>query len=228
MTPFPNYQDEIFDISMDGIQIAISADMNQISIDPEIERSFRATISKIEQLGCEVHEIKLKSPSISEQISSSILLAEAATHHSEQLTNYPNQYGSNVIGRFRAGQKIQADTYIRALRNREVIIREIELLFQGTDFFLSPTTQILPPKIGQKTDIVDSTELDIVVGCTQFTRLGNLTGLPVIALPCGYSTNSLPLSVQFMAPRLGELKLLNFAYAYEQATPELRNRTPIL
>jgi Asp-tRNA(Asn)/Glu-tRNA(Gln) amidotransferase A subunit family amidase len=42
--------------------------------------------------------------------------------------------------------------------------------------------------------------------------------MPTIALPCGRSSNSLPLSVQFMAPKLGEPELLKFAYALEQAT----------
>ena len=64
--------------------------------------------------------------------------------------------------------------------------------------------------------MVDSTEVNVVLGCTQFTRLGNLTGMPAIALPCGFSTNSLPVSVQFMAPKLGEPELLKLAYALEQ------------
>jgi aspartyl-tRNA(Asn)/glutamyl-tRNA(Gln) amidotransferase subunit A len=51
-----------------------------------------------------------------------------------------------------------------------------------------------------------------------------MTGMPAIVLPCGYSSNNLPLSVQFMAPRLKEDELLKFAYIFEKATSKLRNR----
>ena len=175
-------------------------------------------ISKIEKLGGEIDEVKLTSVKISEVVSSTILLAEAATHHAELLAKHTEQYGTNVINRFKMGKKIQTDVYIKALRNREVITREFEQLFQRDDFYLAPTVQILPPKIGQELVMVDSFEVDVVLGCTQFTRLGNLTGMPVIALPCGFNSNSLPLSIQFMAPKLGEPELLKFAYALEQAS----------
>jgi aspartyl-tRNA(Asn)/glutamyl-tRNA(Gln) amidotransferase subunit A len=94
-------------------------------------------------------------------VSSIILLAEAATQHAELLAEHSDQYGRNVIDRFRAGQKIQTDAYIKATRNREVIIREFELLFQRVDFYLTPTVQILPPKIGQEVVKVDSTEVNV-------------------------------------------------------------------
>lgn len=214
--PVPNYRDGLADASVEGLKIAVSEDVYQIPVDSNIIKAFRAVLSKIEKMGGEIHEVKLTSAKTSEKVSSIILLAEAATQHAELLAKHSSQYGTNVIDRFRAGQKIQTDAYIKASRNREVITREFELLFQKDDFYLTPTVQILPPKIGQEVVMVDSTEVNVVLGCTQFTRLGNLTGMPAIALPCGFSTNSLPVSVQFMAPKLGEPELLKLAYALEQ------------
>ncbi len=214
--PVPNYRDSLADASVEGLKIAVSEDIDQIPVDSNIKKAFRAIISKIEKLGGEIHEVKLPSAKTSEEVSSIILLAEAATQHAELLAKHSNQYGSNVINRFRAGQKIQTDAYIKAFRNREVITREFELLFQKVHFYVAPTVQILPPKIGQEIVMVDSTEVNVVLGCTQFTRLGNLTGMPAIAIPCGFSDNSLPLSIQFMAPKLGEPELIKLAYALEQ------------
>lgn len=214
--PVPNYRDSLYDASVEGLKIAVSEDLEQIPVDSNIKKAFRAIISKIEKLGGEIHEVKLPSAKTSEEVSSIILLAEAATQHAELLAKHSNQYGSNVINRFRAGQKIHTDAYIKASRNREVITREFELLFQKDHFYLTPTVQILPPKIGQEIVMVDSTEVNVVLGCTQFTRLGNLTGMPAIAIPCGFSNNSLPLSIQLMAPKLGEPELIKLAYALEQ------------
>jgi aspartyl-tRNA(Asn)/glutamyl-tRNA(Gln) amidotransferase subunit A len=200
------------------MRFAVSEEIDRVPVDSDIRRSFRATISKIEKLGGEIAEIKLTSAKTSGDISSIILLAEAATQHTELLGTHSDQYGTNVITRFRAGQEIQTDAYIKASRNREVITREFERLFQKYDFYLTPTVQILPPKIGQEVVTIDSIEVNVVGGCTQFTRLGNLTGMPSIALPCGFSSNSLPLSIQIMGPKLGEIELLKVAYVLEQSS----------
>jgi Asp-tRNA(Asn)/Glu-tRNA(Gln) amidotransferase A subunit family amidase len=49
-----------------------------------------------------------------------------------------------------------------------------------------------------------------------------------VVLPYGFSVEGLPLSIQLMAPRLSEVKLLNLAHVLEKATPELRNQKPVL
>jgi aspartyl-tRNA(Asn)/glutamyl-tRNA(Gln) amidotransferase subunit A len=216
--PVPNYRDSLADASIEGLKIAISKDVEEIPIDASIRKTFTFIISKVERLGGEIEEVKLTSAKISEKVSSTILLAEAATQHAELLAQHSDQYGTNVINRFKAGQEIQTKTYIQALRNRETITREFELLFQNVDFYMTPTVQILPPKIGQEIVTVDSLDVNVVSGCTQFTRLGNLTGMPVIALPSGFNSNSLPLSTQFMAPKWGESELLKLAFTLEQAS----------
>ena len=228
MAPVPNYRDSLINTNFEGIKIAVSDDLVQFPLDSEVKGAFKTAISKIAQLGGEILEVNLASANLIRPVSKTILQAEAAVQHAELLAKHSDKYGKNVLWRFRAGQKILIDEYIQALRNREVILQEFELLFQDIDFLLSPSVQIQPPQIGQELVIVDSTEINIISGCTHFTRLGNITGLPTIVLPCGYSSDSLPLSIQFMAPRLGEPKLLKLAYAFEQATPELRNRSPPL
>jgi aspartyl-tRNA(Asn)/glutamyl-tRNA(Gln) amidotransferase subunit A len=217
----PNYREGLADASVDGLQIAVSETVSQIPVDTNIRQAFHAVLSTIERLGGAIHEVNLTSAKTSEAVASTILLAEAAAEHAELLATHPDHYGRSVIDRLRAGQEIPTSTYIHASRTREVITREFERLFQQVDFYLTPTVQILPPKIGQDVVLVDATAVPVVLGCTQFTRLGNLTGMPTIALPWGFSTNSLPVSVQFMAPKLGEPKLLKLAYALERRSPNV-------
>jgi aspartyl-tRNA(Asn)/glutamyl-tRNA(Gln) amidotransferase subunit A len=219
--PVPNYRDGLIDARVDGVTVAVSEDVDHIPLDANIRNAFRAVMSQIEALGGEIRDVNLTSTKTSEAVSALILLAEAATAHAERLAKHADQYGRSVLDRLRAGQAIQTDAYIHALRRREVIIREFERLFQHVDFYLTPTVQILPPKIGEDEVQVDSTNVNVVAGCTQFTRLGNLTGMPAIALPWGRSTTSLPISIQLMAPPLGEAELLKLAYALEQHSPSV-------
>ncbi len=223
MEPVPDYIGEHTNAVIEGVKVG-TLKINGDRLAPEIKQSFKGAVSKIERSGGEVIEVKLD---ISRSIDthSTILMAEAASQHSEFLARYPDKYGSNVIWRLRKGQEIKANEYIRTLREREVTIRELEMLFREVDFLMLPSVQILPPKIGQETVTIDSTEVDVHSGCTRFTRLANLTGMPAIVVPFGVSSGSLPLSVQFMGPRLSETGLLKLAYTFEKNTP---TRTPLL
>ena len=131
--------------------------------------------------------------------------------------------------RMRIGQKITTPTYISAMQEREGIRREIDRVFRTADFILTPSTQILPPTWSQlKKSKSRTMKMELNYRLVKFTRLANMVGIPALVLPWGYSKGGLPLSIQLLAPRLGEANLLKFAYALERETPELRNRVPYL
>ena len=160
------------------------------------------------------------------EVSGTIVSAEAVTTHSERISKHPDKYGSRVYQRLKEGEKVLVGEYVRALRKRETIIRDVELILEDVDFIMSPSTQIQPERIGVETTKIDSQEIKTFSGCIRFTRLGNLTGNPTMVLPMGYSSRSLPMSVMLMAPKLCESKLLRFAAALEEATPNQRGRKP--
>lgn len=227
MTPAPDFSQHIGN-AMEKTKTVISEDLIPEHLDPEIRSAYKAAISKIQSLGGEVTETKVRTSHLIEPASTTLILAEAATQHSELLKKNADKYGANVIDRFRAGQKITTDQYIKALRDREVICQEFDSLLKHVDFLLTPAVQILPPKIGERKVLIDKEDLDVLSCCVRFTRLANVTGFPAIVIPFGYSTDNLPLSVHIMASRLHESELLGFAHALETATPNLRDRYPPL
>jgi aspartyl-tRNA(Asn)/glutamyl-tRNA(Gln) amidotransferase subunit A len=227
MTPVPDFS-RYLGRTVEKTKITISSTLIPEYLDPQIESAYEKAISKIESLGGEIMEKKLETSHLIEQVSTTLILAEAAAQHSELLDKSSDKYGANVLQRFRAGQKITTGQYIKALRNNEIIRREFEILFENTDFLLTPSVQILPPRIGEHKISTGTKELDVVSCCVRFTRLGNITGLPAIVIPFGYSTDGLPLSIQILGQRLHEPELLSLAHALEVATPELRNRHPQL
>ncbi len=213
--PVPNYRDDLAEAGVEGVKIAVAEDHEQIPVDPSIRTAFRSALATIERLGGEIIEVTPTSATTSEAVSSTLLLAEAAAAHADLLAKHADHYDRNVLDRLRAGQAIPTATYIQAARRRDSITREFERLFHHVDIYVTPTTQILPPMIGQDVVTVDTTDVNIVTGCTLFTRLANLTGMPAIALPWGVTPTSLPLSIQLMAPKLGEPALLRLAHALE-------------
>jgi aspartyl-tRNA(Asn)/glutamyl-tRNA(Gln) amidotransferase subunit A len=63
---------------------------------------------------------------------------------------------------------------------------------------------------------------------TRFTAPFNMTGFPAISLPCGFTSENLPIGLQLVAPPWQEAKLLRGAYAYEQATDWHNRRPPLI
>lgn len=224
--PIPSFSQFIDNYDISTKKIAISSDLLPKVMDHQVERAYKNAISKIEKLGGKIVEKRLKTAHLIESVSTKLLLSEAAVQHSELLKKYHDKYGSNVVGRFEAGQKITTYEYVKALRDSELIRREIEILLQETDFLLTPSVQILPPKIGEETITIGDQELDVISCCVRFTRLANTTGIPAIVIPYGYSAENLPTSIQIMTTKGRESQLLGFASILEKATPELRSKRP--
>jgi len=227
MIPVPNFSQGIGE-PIDGVTIATCPNLIPEVIDPQVLSAYQRAISKVESLGVRILERDLNAAGSIQPASTKLLTAEAAAQHGELLAKYSEKYDEKLVERFKSGQKITTPEYIHALRESEVIRRSIETLFKDADLLITPSAQILPPKIGQEVVTIGSEQMDMNSCCVRFSRLANLTGIPALALPYGYSAEGLPLSIQLMAPRFHETELLGIAYAIEQATPELRDRAPPL
>jgi Asp-tRNA(Asn)/Glu-tRNA(Gln) amidotransferase A subunit family amidase len=116
---------------------------------------------------------------------------------------------------------------VRACRDRERVRRALDLLLAEVDALILPVTPCEAPLIDGTARVNGK---DVVFAEAGIPLRGpvNVTGLPAVAVPIGYSPGGLPLSMQIVGPRWDEAKVLRIAHAYEEATPALRNRRPPL
>ena len=80
------------------------------------------------------------------------------------------------------------------------------------DALVTPTSPVVAFPIGEKA--ADPVQMYLIDVCTLPI---NIAGLPAMSVPCGFS-EGLPVGMQLIGPHLSEERLLNIAYAYEQAT----------
>jgi len=83
--------------------------------------------------------------------------------------------------------------------------------FKKCDVIATPTAPTPPFKIGDKSD--DPLAMYL---CDIYTVTINLVGVPAISVPCGISSNGLPIGLQLIGNHFDESRLLNAAYAFEQ------------
>ncbi len=112
--------------------------------------------------------------------------------------------------------------YLRAQKVRTLIRQDFARAFEQVDAILSPTSPVPAFKLGAHT--ADPLQLYLA---DIFTVPANLTGLPALSVPCGFAEVEgarLPIGLQLMGDALDEARLLQIAYAYEQATDWHRAR----
>ncbi|HEY5610247.1 MAG TPA: amidase family protein, partial [Thermoanaerobaculia bacterium] len=118
-----------------------------------------------------------------------------------------------MLGTFALSSGYYDAYYGRAQKVRALMAKEIDDALARFDLLLTPTTPGPAFKVGEKLDDPLSMYLSDI-----FTAPANLAGIPAIAVPSGFTASGLPLSLQMMAPRFGEGRLLRAAHFFEGET----------
>jgi len=174
----------------------------------------------MESLGAIIVEIDGQPFSLARKANQTILTAEAYAYHEKRFQEAPEKFGTSVRRRMLEGAFLSAADYITALRARSVLNEQIRANFARVDVFATPTA----PRPPEAFDALDPNEQNLR---PSFTNPFNLTGLPAISLPCGFTQGNLPVGLQIVTPPFEEATAFRVAYAYEQAT-EWHKRRPQL
>jgi aspartyl-tRNA(Asn)/glutamyl-tRNA(Gln) amidotransferase subunit A len=155
-----------------------------------------------------------------------ILGAEFAEFHRPFYARNPDGYGTDVRARLERALGTRLDDYVRALRERELLRREVEALFQRVDAIALPSTPSAAAPIATLMARVNGKDVECLWLHRPFLTPHNLTGCPAVSVPMGFSRDGLPLSLQIVGRPWGEAEILGIADAYEAATPQVRARRP--
>jgi len=188
--------------------------------DPETEAVFDQALKTLAELGAIVVDIDGKPFSLARKANQTILVCEAYAYHEKQLQQAPEKFGSSVRRRILEGAFLSAADYITAQRARSVLNEQIRANFSRVDAFATPTV----PRPPEAFATMDPNEQNLR---PSFTNPFNLTGLPAISVPCGFTSGGLPVGIQIVAKPFEETACFRVAYAYEQAT-EWHKRRPVL
>ncbi len=134
------------------------------------------------------------------------------SYFSQMRSNFGEEVKRRIlVGSFVLSSGYYGKYYAKAQKIRFIIKKEFVKLFKTFDVLVLPTMPILPFKIGEKTSKpVELYNLDIC------TILANLSGLPAISIPAGFSSRGLPIGLQLLANEFEEQKLIDMAAFFEK------------
>ena len=207
---------------MEGRKIALGVGEFIETSDPEVVNAVcEAAKVFAEGLGCKVDEVNVDWMRDAALANKTMTQADGAAVHRDRLREHPEMFGEDVRRRLEDGAKTTSTEYILARRTQTEVRKRCELFFESYEFLLVPTTPIAAPTIEGNDAVEQAGRL------TRFTAPFNLTGLPALSLPCGFTSEGLPIGLQIVSRAWGDAKVLNAGYAYEQAT-EWHTRKPVI
>jgi aspartyl-tRNA(Asn)/glutamyl-tRNA(Gln) amidotransferase subunit A len=128
-------------------------------------------------------------------------------------------FGAEVKRRIMLGTYVLSSGYYdayysKAQRVRAMVKSDYMSAFESCDAILTPTSPSVAFKIGEKSGDPLAMYLSDI-----YTVSANLAGIPAISIPCGVSSEKLPIGLQLIGNHWSEALILNLGHAYETAFP---------
>ncbi len=202
--------------SLAGLKLAVLGGYFMDRLSEEVEAVFTVAIDAVRNGGATVTAASIPHAQDIAPIYLHIVLTDAAAYHASALERRPHAYTDNVAIRIEMGRHVLAEDYVRAVRGRAVIRREVNRALEGVDALLLPSLAIEAPPIGAATVAVkggNEPVRNVMLRCTQPF---NLTGHPAISVPCGATRAGLPIGLQLVGHRGRTGDLLRLARAVER------------
>jgi aspartyl-tRNA(Asn)/glutamyl-tRNA(Gln) amidotransferase subunit A len=228
--PVPDYTQALTG-DIRGVRIGRPARFFVDGLAPEVDRAYRAALKTLQGLGATLVDVDVPHAEYATNAGWIIAMAEAAAFHEQRLKTSPELFDPIVRERLDAARFYSATDYIKAQRVRTLLLQEMAVVFSLCDVMAVPAGNVLPgvlePPETAGTDVKPGSKPARFRGGMTF--LGNMTGLPALVLPCGFSSGPpvLPIGLQLYGRAFDEPALFRVGHAYEQATDWHKRRPPL-
>lgn len=209
-----------------GWRIGWSSDFGYAGVDPEVLRVTEQAARVFEELGASVEECNLK---IEDPFPAffDIFATGAYTSYGHLLEQHRDDFTHYVRSTLERAAALTAADFSRALLRVDQLRRQMELFFDQYDLLLSPTMAVPAFPVGQRPTVIGGKAVDPFWGYVPFTFPINMTGQTASSVPCGFSSEGMPIGLQIVGPWGSETRVLQASAAFEQARPWAHHRPPV-
>ncbi len=221
-----------------GLRLGVSRELLGEGLDDEVRDAVEKAIEAYRELGAEIVDIDLPHAKYAIAVYYIIATAEASSNlarydgvrygfRAEDAPALREMYrktrdegfGAEVKRRIMLGTYVLSAGYydayyLKAQQVRALIKQDFARAFEKCDAIVTPTSPTPAFAFGEKVDDPLAMYLNDV-----FTVTANLAGVPGISVPCGLSSNALPIGLQLLGPHWSEALLFRLAHAYQASHP---------
>jgi Asp-tRNA(Asn)/Glu-tRNA(Gln) amidotransferase A subunit family amidase len=210
-----------------GLRIGIPREYFYEALDPEVEGAVRQAIGVVRGLGASTREVSWPSLRYATLAALTIVLVEAAAFHEPWIRTRPRDYQPDIALRLKWGLLLPTPAYLKALRLRGLMCHDVARLWREVDVFMTPATAMAAPQPSATQVRLGHREMSMREALLRLMRPFNLTGLPALSIPCGFTSAGLPIGLQIAGKPFDEETVLRVAHAYERATEWHQRQPPV-
>lgn len=186
--------------------------------DHDIGTAIETALKLLARRGASLVSVEIPELEPALEASRVIVLAEAIAYHDELLRRNPDGYGPILKSRLEGGYQLSALQYVQAEERRLELLTAYANLFQEVDCLVGAVLPVAPPKIGTQSVPLAGVETPLSEAFCRYNAPQNMTGVPALALPCGFSKTGLPIAMQLVAGSGHEETILGIGAAYQRET----------
>ena len=210
--------------SVSNLRVGVQRRQFFDGVDDQVAKAVDAALAVIAGLTGGVEDVILET---GEMPDISAAMADIHVYHGELIANQADAYQPAIRKALQGIAKEvdergspfeQVAQYIRsqtAMLRRQ---RTIDEAFDGFDVIVMPTLKLLPPTIKAALDSEYGNGPPMHGAIIANTMIFNILGLPALTVPCGFSSDGLPIGLQICGPRFSEATLLALGATYQRST----------
>jgi len=217
-----------------GLRIGLPAEFFAAGMAPDVAKAVDDAVAEFRKLGCETVEVSLPNMQLSVPVYYVLAPAEASSNLSRfdgvrygyrapEYGDLADMYkktrgqgfGAEVKRRILIGTYVLSHGYydayyLKAQKLRRLIAQDFVEAFKKCDVIMGPTTPTTAFNLGEKAgDPVQMYLSDI------YTITGSLAGIPCMSVPCGSTSEGLPVGLQILTRHFDETTMFRLAHAFE-------------
>lgn len=203
-------------LSLDGLRFGVVRQWMSHPMTDDVGAGFEVFLAAVRETGATVIDVDREVLAAVDAVYRSIG-PEVLTVHGERFASHPEMYGPDVAARLRTADDGTSQDVLDAVRWGSAASAAIaRLCATEVDVLVCPTVGAMHKTIGEDDITVDGEQVHHRQVLSPFTAPLNRAGVPALALPIA-GTGEPPVSVQLVAPKWQEARLLSVGAALEGA-----------
>ena len=213
------------DEGVEGLRIAWSPDLGYAAVDPELADTTARAATTFKDLGCSVDEpkLELEDPFTVFWDIFSIMAYTWYGHLLDERGSDLTEYARKTMEH---GRAMSGADYSRALVRVLELQARMETLFREYDLLVTPATAVPAFPVGKPPAVIGQRQVNPFWGYTPFSYPFNMTMHTAASVPCGRSSDGMPIGLQIIGRKGEETTVLRAAAAFERARPWADLRPP--
>jgi aspartyl-tRNA(Asn)/glutamyl-tRNA(Gln) amidotransferase subunit A len=206
-----------------GMKVGLLRGYFDEAVEDEVRSALDEAVKTFQSLRMKVTEISIPHLDLVPAVQMASSRSEGTTDHEVYLRTRPRDYSSGLLYGNIAGLLIPAQVFIQAQRVRRLICQEFDQALEKVDVIMAPTVPVPAPTIeectkgylerdGRRIPLLDKRGNYLMLSTIPF----NVTGLPSMSIPCGFSALGLPIGMQIVGGLFREETVIQVAHAYER------------